>query len=131
MVNNVTLTGHLTATPELKTTQNGIAYCSFTVAVDKPYKKGEERKADFIPMTAWRTTAEFLCRNFVKGQLIAVEGSLRPYTFEKNGEKRYSMDVQAKELHFLGSKPSNNSQSDDAIPDDFVEHFMNSDDIPF
>ena len=48
MFNLVVLTGRLTAMPELKTTQNGISVCSFTIAVDRPYKSGEEKKTDFI-----------------------------------------------------------------------------------
>lgn len=55
MLNIVALNGRLTHTPELKTTQNGTSVCSFSIAVDRTYTpKGEERKADFIDIVAWR-----------------------------------------------------------------------------
>lgn len=59
MLNVVALMGRLTHTPELKTTQNGTSVCSFSIAVDRTYTpKGEERKADFIDVVAWRQTAD-------------------------------------------------------------------------
>ena len=47
-MNIVTLMGRLTAEPELKSTQNGLNYCRFTVAVDRPYNKDKEKQTDFI-----------------------------------------------------------------------------------
>lgn len=77
MLNIVALMGRLTHTPELKTTQNGTSVCSFSIAVDRTYTpKGEERKADFIDIVAWRQTAEFICKYFQKGSMIAVDGSI-------------------------------------------------------
>lgn len=57
-INNVALVGRLTAAPEVKQTMSQIAVCSFTVAVDRAYKSGEDRQADFINCVAWRGTAE-------------------------------------------------------------------------
>jgi len=107
-MNYTTLMGRLTATPELKHTQNGnIPYCKFSIAVDKPYKSGEDRKADFILVTAWRSTAEFLCKYFTKGQMIGVHGSLATSSYEKDGQKHFKMEVQADKLHFAGGSKSN------------------------
>ena len=98
MLNKVIIMGRLTADPELRQTPSGISTCRFSVAVDRGYKSKDtgERQTDFIRVTAWRQTAEFVSRYFSKGKMIIVEGSLRnnDYT-DANGVKHYSMDVQA------------------------------------
>ena len=86
MLNIVALMGRLTHTPELKTTQNGTSVCSFSIAVDRTYTpKGEERKADFIDIVAWRQTAEFICKYFQKGSMIAIDGSIQKLYFRSEG----------------------------------------------
>ena len=73
-MNLVTLMGRLTAAPELKTTSSGINYCRFTLAVDRRFQKqGQDKQTDFISCVAWRQTAEFICRYFVKGQLLVYQ----------------------------------------------------------
>ena len=107
MINKVILMGRLTADPELRQTPSGVSTCRFTVAVDRGFKSKEtgERQADFIRVTCWRQTAEFVSRYFSKGKMIIVEGSLRnnDYT-DQNGVKHYSMDVQADNVSFGESK---------------------------
>ena len=86
MLNSVIIMGRLTADPELRTTTNGLSVTSFTVAVDRNYKSGDERQTDFISVVAWRGTADFVTRFFKKGQMIAVQGSLQVRSYEdKNG----------------------------------------------
>ena len=78
MINSVVIMGRLTFDPELRTTPTGVSVVRFQVACDRNYQKsGEERKADFIDVTAWRQTAEFISRYFRKGSMIAVEGSIQ------------------------------------------------------
>lgn len=112
MLNKVILMGRLTADPELRQTPSGISSCKFTVAVDRGFKSKDtaERQADFIRVTAWRASAEFVSKYFSKGKMIIVEGSLRnnDYT-DKDGVKHYSMDVQADKVSFGGSKSDDNS----------------------
>ena len=76
-LNHIVLMGRLTADPEVKTTTNGLAVTSFTVACDRNVGKDREKQSDFIPCVAWRQTAEFIGKYFSKGSLIAVEGSLQ------------------------------------------------------
>ena len=105
-MNNICLLGRLTADPELRHTPSQVAVTSFTVAVDRSYTpKGQERQADFIPVVAWRQTAEFVCRYFRKGQRIALQGSLqsRSYT-DKDGNKRTAYEVVADNVFFAESK---------------------------
>ena len=74
MLNVVALMGRLVADPELRHTPNGVATCTFRIAVDRSFvRAGEERKADFIDIVVWRQTAEFVCKYFHKGNLIAVD----------------------------------------------------------
>ena len=105
MLNSVIIMGRLTADPELRTTTNGLSVTSFTVAVDRNYKSGDERQTDFISVVAWRGTADFVTRFFKKGQMIAVQGSLQVRNYEdKNGNKRTAYDVVADNVSFCGSK---------------------------
>ena len=78
MINVVAIMGRLTYDPELRTTPTGVSVVRFQVAVDRNFQRaGEERKADFIDVTAWRQTAEFVSKYFRKGSMIAVEGSIQ------------------------------------------------------
>lgn len=105
MLNLVALMGRLVYDPELKTTQNGTNVCSFRIAVDRSFaRQGEERKADFIDVTAWRQTAEFVCKYFQKGSMIAVEGSLQTRQYQdKNGNNRTATEVLASQVSFCGA----------------------------
>lgn len=110
MLNSVIIMGRLTADPELRTTTSGLSVTSFTVAVDRNYKSGEERETDFINCVAWRGTADFVTTYFKKGQMIAVQGSLQTRNYEdKNGNKRTAYDVVADNVSFCGSKNENSN----------------------
>ncbi len=110
MFNLVVLTGRLTADPELKTTTNGTSVVSFSIAVDRRYRTGEERQTDFINIVAWRSSAEFICKYFQKGSLIGIEGSIqtRRYT-DKNGNNRTAFEVVANNVQFVESKRDSSS----------------------
>ena len=105
MLNKVILMGRLCADPEMRQTTSGIPVCRIRLAVNRPYKKDAEQQADFINVTCWRNTAEFVARYFSKGKMIIVEGSLRnnDYT-DNNGVKHYSMDVLANNVSFGEAK---------------------------
>lgn len=102
-LNKVILAGRLTADPELKTTPSGFSVTSFTVAVDRRF--GKEKQTDFISCVAWRQTAEFVTKYFVKGSAICIVGSIqtRKYT-DKNGNNRIAVEVLADEATFVESK---------------------------
>ena len=101
MLNTAILMGRLTADPELRYTGSNIPVTSFSLAVDRAYKNGEERQTDFINIVAWRQRAEFVSKWFKKGQLVAVEGSIqtRRYT-DKDGNNRTAFEVVANNVHF-------------------------------
>ena len=110
-MNKVILMGRLTRDPELKTTPNGVNVCSFGIAVDRRYQtKGEEKKADFFNIVAWRQAGEFVSRYFKKGNMILVEGELqtRQYT-NKDGINVTVTEIIAEHLSFTGEKISESS----------------------
>ena len=83
MLNRVCLMGRLTRDPELRQTQNGVSVTTFTLAVDRNYQADKNnRQADFINIVAWRHTAEFAEKYFTKGQLVAVEGSIKTRSYQ-------------------------------------------------
>ena len=106
MLNVVAIIGRLVADPELKTTQQGTSVCSFRIACDRNFaRQGEQRQADFIDIVAWRAQAEFVCKYFQKGSLIAIEGNLQTRQYQdKNGNKRTAVEVVANNISFAGSK---------------------------
>ena len=102
-LNKVILAGRLTADPELKTTPSGLSVTSFTVAVDRRF--GKEKQSDFINCVAWRQTAEFITKYFVKGSAICIVGSIQTRKFtDKNGNNRIAVEVLADEATFVESK---------------------------
>lgn len=104
--NKAILGGRLTADPELKTTPTGIPVTTFTIAVNRRFggKNGKESQADFFNVTAWRQTAEFVCKFFRKASSICVVGSLQTRTWEKDGVKRYATEIVADEAYFVDAK---------------------------
>lgn len=138
MLNRVILMGRMTAQPELKTTPSGVAVTSFSIAVDRP---GKEKVTDFINIVAWRSSAEFVCRYFGKGDPITVEGRIqvRNYTTQ-DGQKRNAVEVVADQVGFVLSsaqkKESGQSvgqqekQNIEASADEFID-MMGEEDMPF
>ena len=111
MLNRVILMGRLVADPELKTTATGLSVTSFRIAVERSYvKSGEERKADFFDIVCWRNSAEFVCRYFRKGSMIAIDGQLQSRTYQaKDGTNRYVTEVVANSVSFTGEKQVQNN----------------------
>ena len=136
MLNLVALMGRLTRDPELKTTSSGVSVTSFTLAVERDYvKQGEERLADFIDVVAWRNTADFVCKYFRKGQLVAVQGSLQTRTYtDKDGNKRKAVEVVAGNVHFAEGKKEPSSKANSyhtEEPMEYAEVPTPDDDLPF
>lgn len=106
MLNRIILMGRLVEAPELKTTNTGKNVTGFRIAVDRNHVKTvEERKADFFDIVCWNNTAEFVCRYFTKGNLIALEGKLQSRTYQaKDGTNRYVTEVVADTVSFTGER---------------------------
>lgn len=106
-MNLVVIKGRIARMDDLRYTQSGTAVVSFSVAVDRRFSK--EREADFINVTAWQKTAEFIAQYFAKGQEILINGRLQVSSYDKDGEKRYKTEVIAENVEFCGSKKQENA----------------------
>lgn len=106
MLNVVAIMGRLVADPELRTTQQGTNVCTFRIACERSYTpKGQQRQADFVDIVAWGKTAEFICKFFQKGSMIAIDGSLQTRNYQdKQGNKRTAVEVVASNISFAGAK---------------------------
>ena len=128
MFNLVVLTGRLTADPELKTTQNGVSVTSFSLAVNRNYKSGEEQETDFINIVAWRQTAELITKYFKKGSMIGIEGSIQTRKYrDKDGNNRTAFEVVCNNAHFVLPKSASNGFSavDSNLPEEEAKGFSN------
>ena len=147
-MNHIVLMGRLTSDPERRETPSGVPVTKFTLAVDRGYtpKDGGERKADFIPVVAWRNTADFVAKYFVKGQMTAVAGRLevREWT-DKENNKRWSTEVIADNVYFTGDTRGDGPPTGSVDPredfgagyttpvesSDFAELDVDDGDLPF
>ena len=106
-LNRVILIGRLASEPELKYTPSGIAVTQFRLAVNRPMsaearQSGQEKQADFIPIVAWRQSAEYAANYLGKGRLVAVEGRMQVREYvTQDGQKRRDTEVVADNLKSL------------------------------
>lgn len=143
-MNNVGLTGRITKDLELKYTQNGKAYCRFTLAVDRGLSKEKKQEAeangqptvDFINCIAWGTTAEVLNKYTAKGKKILVNGSIETGSYTaQDGSKRYTTDVLVNRAEILEFADNNNTDSQDTRAfgqfDEMPYQEASNEDLPF
>lgn len=137
-MNKVILMGRLTRDPELSQTPTGVTVARFSIAVNRRFAKEGQQQADFINCTAWRQQAEFICKYFKKGSMIAVVGSIQTRSWDApDGTKRYATDIIVDEAYFTGGKKEEASQNSGYKPQDFNENDftdmgeMPDDDLPF
>ena len=115
MLNVIAIMGRLVADPELRTTPAGVNVCRFRIACDRNFAKpGEQRQADFVDIVAWRAQADFVCKYFSKGSLIAINGRIQTRNYQdKNGNNRTAFAVVAENINFGGSKGTSSAKVDD------------------
>ena len=105
MINSIVLTGRLTRDVDLRYTQSGTAVGTFTLAVDRQYKRDGEPTADFINCVIWRKSAENLANFTRKGSLVGVEGHIQTRTYDNNqGQRVYVTEVVVENFALLESK---------------------------
>ena len=105
--------GRLVADPELSQAQNGKSYVKFRVAIDRGFKDANgQRQSDFATFAAWDKTAEFICRNFKKGQMIGLTAQFRNNNWtDQNGQKRYDYYFAVREAYFGGDRAQDSNQA--------------------
>lgn len=105
MLNHITIMGRLTRDPEMRRTGSGVAVTSFTIACDRDFGQNGEKETDFIDITAWRNTAEFVSKYFTKGRMAVISGRLQIRKWkDKDGNDRRSAEVVADNVYFGDSK---------------------------
>lgn len=128
-MNIVILMGRLTKDVDLKQSSTGKAYTQFSLAVDRPVAKGQDKQTDFINCKAFGKTAELLGKYFSKGNRVGVEGSLQVGSYvNKDGKTVYTTDVLVNRIHFIESRKSGDNQGFSS--EDFGTTVMDED-IPF
>ena len=129
-MNTIQITGRLTADPECKHTQSGVAVCSYTLAVKRPKVKDV---TDFLPVVSWRQGAEYLCQYAHKGDMIAATGTLTARKWQdKDGNSRVSYEVQTDTVEILSPRKESKPTAVNVTRDDYEEVVgADDDDLPF
>lgn len=153
--NQVVLMGNLTRDPELRQIPSGQSVCSFSLALNRSYKGGDGNwveATDYVDVVAWGPLGERVAQYVTKGRPVLVSGRLQSNSWEKDGQKRTKVEVNAQDVTFLGgrneggdssgsgsagssgsstsSKPASNKK-DDVVVEDIGDEPINLDDIPF
>ncbi len=111
-MNSLTIIGNVTKDSELRTTQSGVDICTFTVAVNDKYNK--DKPPLFFRVTAWRKLAEVCGKFITKGMKVCVVGAIEnPEYTDKEGNKRYSLNVTANDVEFLSRVGEANSHQEE------------------
>ena len=107
-MNKIILIGNLTRDPETSSTQGGVVFTRFNVAVNRPFTNAAgERVADYFDVICWRQLAERCGKYLFKGSKVGINGSVQRRQYEdRDGIKRTSFDVVADEVEFLTPKNS-------------------------
>lgn len=116
MLNVVAIMGRLARDPELRQTTTGKNVAAFRIACDRGRRDANgQSQADWLDVVSWDRTAEFICKYFQKGSLIAIDGRLQTRQYQdKNGQNRTVVEIVAKNANFCGSKESTNPASQNA-----------------
>lgn len=146
-LNTVGIVGRIVRDIELDYTKSGIAYINFTIAVNKSKKVNGKYQnvASYFDCSAFGKLAESLSAYLIKGQQVAIKGSLDQQTWEANGQKRSKIVIIAEGITLIGGKPNErnenasktvyNSKSDNFTPKEesnaVSDEYEADDDIPF
>lgn len=139
MLNVIAIMGRLSRDPELRQTTTGKNVASFTIACSRGRKDANGKDlVDWIPVVAWEHTAEFVCKYFEKGSLIAIDGRLQSRTYKgRDGNNRTAIEIVANNANFAGSKstgggsnsvPAGGSYNEPTVQYDEIE---DEGDLPF
>ena len=131
----VILAGRLTKDPEVRYTQTGIAVARFNLAVNRRISKDGQQQADFIPIVVFNKLAEICGNHLAKGRQIIMAGRVQVSSYTaQDGSKRYSTEVIMDELEFVGKKPAETANGNNAATAEqmqFGEEIPPDEDIPF
>ena len=141
-MNSISIVGRVTKDVETETTNSGIEYARFNVAVQSEFRTADgEKKADFFPCIAWRETAKNIAKYFKKGYPIGIVGSMNSRTYEKtDGTNQLIWELNVKTFSFVGgsndeekeNNPTTKSKKATSTPAELtpIDEDM-EDDLPF
>lgn len=133
-INKVILVGNLGADPELRYTANGTAVAKLNIATTESYldKDGNrQEQTEWHRVVAWRKLAEICGQYLSKGKQVYIEGRLRTTSYEKDGVKRYTTEIEAREMLMLGGAGERSGSRGSEPPFAPPEGGVPEDDIPF
>ncbi len=141
-INKVMLIGRLGADPEMKTVSNGNNVTRFSLATSESWvdRNGEKQeRTEWHRVVVWGRVAEICAKHLAKGRQCFVEGRLQTRSWEdQQGQKRYTTEVVANNVQFLGAPSDRTSSHSNASGDPFAENdfgpepsFDSSEEIPF
>lgn len=117
-MNKCSLIGRFTKDPEVKQTAGGNSVCSFTIAVDRKYKKADgTREADFIPCVGWRQVAEIIGQYFHQGSRIGITGSIQTRSYDGQNGKVFITEVLVEEIEFIDKRSDDKKQTPPPVPE--------------
>ena len=132
MFNTIILTGRLTSDAELKSTTQGVSVTNFTIAVQRPKRKDEEEKTDFIRIVVWGKQAEFVTKYFRNGSMIGIQGTLQVRQYEDRDGKKCSMyEVVANNVQFSESKREDRPEETQNTSEPEASYDVSDEDLPF
>ena len=135
-MNSVVLIGRLTRDPDIRyISESQMAVATFTVAIDRPVRSGQEKKTDFPRVTVFGRQAENCERFLAKGRLVGIQGKIQTGSYtNKDGQTVYTTDVVADRVEFLewgdrneragGGQPQGYQQSRQQASNDIPEGFQ-------
>ena len=132
MLNKQITQGRLVAQPELKTTQNGKAVCTFTIASEEDRKRPDgTRDTDFVDCVAWEHNAEFASKYLTKGRMVIVEGRPKARTYkDKNDVTHKVTELRVELIRFADSKRDADANNNEPVnAGSFAE--TDDSDLPF
>ena len=118
MLNQVVLVGRLTSDMEVKESEDGKKYCNMSLAIPRSFKNADGvYDTDFVNIKIFDTVAQNTAEYCQKGDIVGVKGRIQTGSYEKDGEKKYAMDVIAEKVTFLSSRSNETKNKDDVERD--------------
>lgn len=134
-VNKVIIIGNVGKDPETRYMSEGTAVTNFSVATTETWKDkqtGEKKEStEWHRVTAWRRLGEICGQYLSKGSQVYVEGKLQTRSWEKDGVKRYTTEIVASTVQFLGGGKGGDRQQQGGYPEPPVQNGGEDDQIPF
>lgn len=134
-INKVILIGNLGRDPELRYTPDGTPVTNFSIATSDSWTdktSGEKReKTEWHRIVVWRKLAEICAEYLAKGRQVYIEGKLQTRSWEKDNVTRYTTEIVASDVQFLGKRPDNTPPPTDAQAPPTAADDQGEDDIPF